>query len=169
VPTPFIDTRLANITTLEVDVIVNAANSRLMGGGGVDGAIHRAAGERDLAEACSALGGCEPGEAKVTRGFRLPANWIIHTVGPIWRGGGNGEQGILASCYRRSLELADELEAKSIAFPSIATGAYGFPAQLAATTAIDVLSKTDTSSVRLVLLVDVYERTLRSYRRALQR
>jgi O-acetyl-ADP-ribose deacetylase (regulator of RNase III) len=161
-----IEARLADITTLKVDAIVNAANSRLMGGGGVDGAIHQAAGEAELAAACARLGGCEPGDAKATPGFALPARWIIHTVGPIWRGGTQHEVEILASCYRRSLEVADQLDVKTIAFPSISTGAFGFPADLAAQTAVTTLRETPTA-VRLALLVDVHPKTLRRYQAAL--
>ena len=154
-----------DITAEAVDAIVNAANTSLLGGGGVDGAIHRAAGP-ELLEACRPLGGCPTGDAKATPGFLLPARWVIHTVGPVWRGGGAGEAELLASCYRRSLEVADELGVRSIAFPAISTGVYGYPAEQAATIAVDTVRSTPTS-VELVRLVAFDERTHSLYARRL--
>ena len=124
-----------DITRMEVDAIVNAANSTLMGGGGVDGAIHHAAGI-ELQVACSSLGGCPPGEARITPGFRLPASHVLHTVGPIWKGGGKGEEALLARCYRSCLALAAEKRFGSVAFPGISTGIYGFPMDRAAAIAV---------------------------------
>ncbi|MFZ0664472.1 MAG: O-acetyl-ADP-ribose deacetylase [Acidimicrobiales bacterium] len=149
---PVVEAVHGDITALNVDAIVNAANSALAGGGGVDGAIHRAAGRSDLLAACAALGGCEPGDAKATAGFNLAARFIIHTVGPVWQGGHRNEPEILASCYRRSLQVADEIGAKSVAFPAISTGIYGYPPDGAAHIAVDTVRTTDTN-VENVLLV----------------
>jgi O-acetyl-ADP-ribose deacetylase (regulator of RNase III) len=144
---------LGDITAQDVEAIVTAANESLLGGGGVDGAIHRAAGPR-LAEAGAAIGPCEPGDAKATPAFNLdpPVRHIIHTVGPIWEGGGYGEADVLASCYRRSLQVADELGARSVAFPAIATGTYGFPPDQAARIAVHTIKSAPTSvgQVRLI-------------------
>lgn len=158
---------LADITTLEVDVVVNAANRGLAGGGGVDGAIHRAAGVETLRAACRTLGGCQPGDAKATPAFALPARFIVHTVGPVWRGGGQGEAGVLASCYRRAFEVAESVGARSIAYPAISTGVYGFPPDHAARIAVDTLRSLRSTVVQEVLLVAFDGATLGRYRRLL--
>ena len=152
----------ADITALEVDAIVNAANSALAEGGGVCGAIFRAAGRRELAAACAEVGGCPPGEARATPGFRLPARWIIHTVGPVWHGGTSGEPEVLASCYRSSLAVAGDLGARSIAFPAISTGIFGYPPAEAAAVAVQALSGADTP-VGDVVLVAFDAATMRTY------
>ena len=157
-----------NITKLEVDAIVNAANTTLLGGGGVDGAIHRAAGPELLAE-CRTLGGCRPGEAKITQGYRLPARFIIHTVGPIWHGGKHDEAQILTDCYRNSLQLAAENQIKTIAFPAISCGAYGYPlekaAHIAITTTRDFLAT--NKEIQKVIFVVWGEEVYNAYRRIL--
>jgi O-acetyl-ADP-ribose deacetylase len=158
-----------DITRVVVDAIVNAANSSLLGGGGVDGAIHRAAGPELLAE-CRSLGGCPTGEARITKGYRLPARFVIHTVGPVWQGGQSGEETLLASCYRNSLRLAIENELLSIAFPAISTGLYGFPKVLAAQIAVgEVKNILDATSVlEEVLLVAFDTEMTRIYEAALE-
>ncbi len=167
-PVSNIDIVRGDITRLDVDAIVNAANTTLLGGGGVDGAIHRAAGPDLLAE-CRKLGGCEPGEAKLTPGYRLPARFVIHTVGPIWRGGKCSEAQTLANCYRNSLQLAVENEMETIAFPAISCGAYGYPinraAQIALKTTGEFRATNDTIEKVIFVLrdEDIYD----AYRRLL--
>lgn len=156
----------ANIVTLHVDAIVNAANSSLLGGGGVDGAIHRGAGP-ELVHECRLLGGCKTGEAKATKGYRLPARYIIHTVGPVWRGGEAGEPELLAACYRNSLAAADSLSCASVAFPAISTGIYRYPARAAARIAVETCAAFSASSLQQVTFccysaddLEVYEQVL---------
>jgi O-acetyl-ADP-ribose deacetylase (regulator of RNase III) len=154
-PAAKIDIVRSDITTLDVDAIVNAANTTLLGGGGVDGAIHRAAGPELLAE-CRTVGGCRPGEAKLTRGYRLPARFVIHTVGPFWTGGKRGEPQILANCYRNSLQLAVKNRIRTIAFPAISCGAYGYPIREAARIAVDTTREflaTDAEIDKVIFVV----------------
>jgi O-acetyl-ADP-ribose deacetylase len=156
-----------DITAIQVDAIVNAANSSLLGGGGVDGAIHRAAGPELLA-ACEKLGGCATGDAKATPGFRLPAKWIFHAVGPVWHGGDRDEDHLLARCYSRCLELASEHKAASVAFPAISTGVYHFPSERAAEIAIRTVKQhADKSGVSTVQFVCFNSATLEIYLRLL--
>lgn len=157
-----------DITQFAVDAIVNAANSSLLGGGGVDGAIHRAAGP-ELLEACRKLGGCPTGHAKATPGFGLPAKYVFHAVGPIWRGGNQDEDQLLASCYRECMRLAQELNVKTIAFPAISCGAYGFPVERAAPIAISVIAEglKHNPQIERVYLVCFDHSTYQAYRKAL--
>jgi O-acetyl-ADP-ribose deacetylase (regulator of RNase III) len=155
-----------DITQQSVDAIVNAANSSLLGGGGVDGAIHRAAGPELLAE-CRLLGGCDTGDAKATGAGRLAARHVIHTVGPVWRGGGHDEPELLASCHRRCLEVAAALGCRTIAFPAISTGIYGYPVEHAAATAVAAIRQAPASSIETVRFVLFSEGHLDAFRRAL--
>jgi O-acetyl-ADP-ribose deacetylase len=161
-PHPTVVPLQGDITKLAVDAIVNAANNALSVGGGVDAAIHEAAGEQELSAACAQLGGCETGDAKATGGFRLPARWIIHAVGPVWQGGQYGEAELLASCYRRAIEVAEDLDAQVVAFPAISTGIFGFPRGLAAQIAVSTLRELDTT-VQRVVLVAFDKETLKLY------
>jgi O-acetyl-ADP-ribose deacetylase (regulator of RNase III) len=163
-----IETALGDITQQEVDAIVNAANPSLLGGGGVDGAIHRAAGPQ-LREECRGLGGCRPGEAKATGAYRLPARHVIHTVGPVWRGGGHGEAELLAACHRNALALAGELGCRSVAFPAISTGIFGYPREEAAAVAVEATRRALAAQdrVQLVRFVLFDEETRRVFERAL--
>jgi O-acetyl-ADP-ribose deacetylase (regulator of RNase III) len=158
-----------DLTTLAVDAVVNAANSSLLGGGGVDGAIHRAAGP-ELQAHCRGLGGCPTGEARLTPGFRLPARYVIHAVGPVWQGGGKGEAELLAACYRNALALAESHNLSSIAFPAISCGIYGYPAEQAAAIAVAELQKPrpGDSSLRRALLVAFSSDMAELYRRLLE-
>ncbi len=167
--TPRTELIMGDITTLEVEAIVNAANRSLLGGGGVDGAIHRAAGPA-LLEECKGLDGCETGQSKITRGYQLKAKYIIHTVGPVWHGGSQNEDKLLASCYRSSLELAREKKIKTIAFPGISTGVYGFPRGLAAVIAVNEAQRflRDNKFPEKVIFISFDEDNFETYRKLLK-
>ncbi|MFZ5941371.1 MAG: O-acetyl-ADP-ribose deacetylase [Bacteroidota bacterium] len=164
-----LEVRKGDITLLRVDAIVNAANKSLLGGGGVDGAIHHAAGP-ELLQACKPLGGCETGKAKITPGFRLPASWVIHTVGPVYRGGQHGEKELLSACYTSSLQLAVEKGLTSVAFPAISTGVYGYPPEEAARIAVDTVRSfiARESSLQRIIFVVFSDAALDIYRHLLQ-
>ncbi len=166
---PNIEIILGDITKQAVDAIVNAANCSLLGGGGVDGAIHRAAGPELLAE-CRTLHGCETGKAKITKGYRLPAKYVIHTPGPVWHGGGHGEEELLRSCYRSCLELASENGCRTVDFPSISTGVYRFPLEKASRIAVKAIAEylADHPEIQRVRMVCFDERTKAFYDRALE-
>jgi O-acetyl-ADP-ribose deacetylase (regulator of RNase III) len=159
---PLLQAAQGDITVERIDAVVNAANRGLRGGGGVDGAIHRAAGAERLQEACRTIGECQPGHAVVTDGFDLPARFIIHTVGPVWHGGTAGEPETLAACYRNSLRVADEVSARSVAFPAISTGVYGYPLRLAAEIAVTTARAADTE-VTLIRFIAFDGATLARY------
>jgi O-acetyl-ADP-ribose deacetylase (regulator of RNase III) len=162
---PSLEVLKGDITSLDVDVIVNAANTTLLGGGGVDGAIHRKAGH-DLLNECRTLGGCATGDAKITKGYKLPARYVIHAVGPVWHGGNSGEARLLAGCYRRAIELANDRKLTSIAFPAISTGIYGYPKREAATIAVENVSASlaEASTITRVIFCCFDEETGAIYR-----
>ncbi|CAN5168263.1 O-acetyl-ADP-ribose deacetylase [soil metagenome] len=159
-----------DITSLKLDAIVNAANSSLLGGGGVDGAIHRAAGP-ELVRECRLLGGCKTGDARLTKGYRLPSRYVIHTVGPVWHGGGHGEAALLASCYRRCLEIAHANQIATLAFPAISTGIYGYPLDAAARIAVETVRDVlhESSGIDEIIFCCFSESDLQVYRQALAR
>jgi len=165
---PVVQAVKADITALEVDAVVNAANPSLVMGGGVDEAIHEAAGEDELSAALAAIGHCDLGDAVSTAGFGLPARWIIHAVGPVWEGGRSHEPDNLASAYRRSVQVADELGAASVAIPAISTGIFGYPKEEAAEIAVTTVRSLETTNIRRVILVAFDEDTLRSYHKLLR-